>query len=87
MSHTTDRRHRKTNLGVTRLKRRKRREDPMRAYDQLPQELRLWMQTAKLPWSPASCRAVWRKTQARGDSIEQALASLNRAEAATLERD
>lgn len=45
------------------------------------------MQTAKLPWSPASCRAIWRKTRARGDSLEQILASLDRAEAATLARE
>ncbi|MFT6458077.1 DUF6525 family protein [Pseudophaeobacter arcticus] len=76
----------KRNLGETRVKRRKRSEDPMQAYDQLPRDLRLWMQSAKLPWSPASCRRLWRKTKARGDSLEQALASLDRAEAATLAR-
>lgn len=74
------------NLGETRLKRRKRSEDPMQTYDLLPRELRLWMQSAKLPWSPASCRAVWRKAQIRGDSLGQILASLDRAEAATLAR-
>jgi hypothetical protein len=76
-----------SNLGSTRIKRKKRREDPMAAYDRLPKELRLWMQRAALPWSPASCRRVWHKTKARGDSLEQALASLDRAEAATLARD
>jgi hypothetical protein len=65
----------KRNLGETRVKRRRRREDPMQVYDQLPRDLRLWMQSAKLPWSPASCRRVWLKTKARGDSLEQALAS------------
>lgn len=74
------------NLGSTGLKRRARSEDPMEAYDRLPRELRLWMQNAKLPWSPASCRAVWRKTKARGDDLSQTLASLDRAEAATLAR-
>ncbi len=74
------------NLGETGLKRRKRSEDPMQTYDQLPRDLRLWIQSAKLPWSPASCRRVWRKTKARGDSLEQTLASLDRAEAATLAR-
>ncbi|UWS79415.1 DUF6525 family protein [Phaeobacter sp. G2] len=76
----------KRNLGETRVKRRRRREDPMQVYDQLPRDLRLWMQSAKLPWSPASCLRVWLKTKARGDSLEQALASLDRAEAATLAR-
>lgn len=77
----------KRNLGSTRLKRKVHRKDPMVAYDQLPKDLRLWMQTAKLPWSAASCCAIWRKTQARGDSLKQVLASLDRAEAATLARD
>jgi hypothetical protein len=86
MSRDHSRHKRQSNLGATRLKRRKRSQDPMDAYDQLPKELRLWMQEAKLPWSPASCRAVWRKTKARGDSLGQALASLDRAEAATLAR-
>ncbi|MEP2716133.1 DUF6525 family protein [Pseudophaeobacter sp.] len=86
MSHSPARTSAKTNLGKTRVKRRRRNEDPMRAYDQLPSELRLWMQEAKLPWSPASCRRVWRKAKARGDSLEQALISLDRAEAATLAR-
>lgn len=76
----------KRNLGETGLKRRKRSEDPMQAYDQLPRDLRIWIQGAKLPWSPASCRRVWLKTKARGDTLEQTLASLDRAEAATLAR-
>ena len=74
------------NLGSTGLKRRRRSEDPMAAYDRLPRELRIWMQNAKLPWSAASCRAVWHKTKARGDDLSQTLASLDRAEAATLAR-
>ncbi|CUH86772.1 hypothetical protein PH5382_00685 [Phaeobacter sp. CECT 5382] len=74
------------NLGATALRRRKRNQDPMAAYDSLPKELRHWMQTAKLPWSPASCRAVWRKARTRGDNLDKVLASLDRAEAATLAR-
>ncbi|MEY8839776.1 DUF6525 family protein, partial [Cribrihabitans sp. XS_ASV171] len=47
---------RPSNRGATRLKTRRRDEDPMRAYDALPQPLRQWMAGAALPWSPASCR-------------------------------
>ncbi|WP_122074301.1 DUF6525 family protein [Pseudophaeobacter sp. EL27] len=86
MHSSPTRRRSKRNLGETSAKRRKRSEDPMLAYDQLPRDLRLWIQSAKLPWSPASCRRVWLKTKARGDSLEQTLASLDRAEAATLAR-
>ncbi|MEP4034982.1 DUF6525 family protein [Pseudophaeobacter sp.] len=86
MHSSPTRRRSKRNLGETSVKRRKRSEDPMLAYDQLPRDLRLWIQSAKLPWSSASCRRVWLKTKARGDSLEQTLASLDRAEAATLAR-
>jgi len=86
MQSSPPRQQAKRNLGETSVKRRKRNEDPMQAYDQLPRDLRRWIQTAKLPWSPASCRRVWLKTKARGDSLEQTLASLDRAEAATLAR-
>lgn len=59
----------------------------MRAYDALPPELRRWMAGAALPWSPASCRRIWRKARARGEPIEAVLARLDRAEAACLARD
>jgi len=32
-----------SNLGATKLKRRQRSVDPMRAYDALPQPLRQWL--------------------------------------------
>ena len=40
---------------------RRRRPDPMRAYDDLPAPLRAWLSTAVLPWSPQSALRIWRK--------------------------
>ncbi len=62
----------------------KPRPDPMRDFDALPPALRHWLATARLPWSPRSARRIWAKYQ--GDAAA-ALASLERAERATLARD
>lgn len=66
---------------------RRRRPDPMQAYDALPRPLRLWMAQAALPWSPASCRRIWAKARAKGVSPDEILDRLDRAERATLSRD
>lgn len=66
---------------------RRRRADPMRAYDDLPAPLRGWIAQAVLPWSPSSCLRIWRRAQRRGDAPEVILARLDRAEALTLSRD
>lgn len=75
-----------TNRGSTDLRLKRRREDPMRAYDALPAPIRVWLSHAAMPWSPASCRKILRKATARGDSLEQVLERLNRAEQQTLAR-
>ncbi|WP_087213347.1 DUF6525 family protein [Yoonia vestfoldensis] len=62
----------------------KPRPDPMRDYDALPPPLRQWLATARLPWSPRSARRIWSK---HGGDATAALASLDRAERATLARD
>ncbi|MEO1238979.1 MAG: DUF6525 family protein [Pseudomonadota bacterium] len=72
---------------ATRLKCRRRSDDPMAAYDRLPPELRHWLHDAKLPWSPRSARAIWAKARRAGLSPEEALARLERAEEKTLARD
>ena len=59
----------------------------MRVYDRLPPDLRRWMAEAALPWSPASCLALWRRALAEGGSTEAALARLRQAEAAMLARE
>ena len=67
--------------------RRRRRADPMQAYDALPRPLRAWMAQAALPWSPVSCRRIWAKAQAGGATPDDILARLTRAEQKTLSRD
>jgi len=74
------------NLGDTPLRRRRRAEDPMRAFDALPPPLRRWLAEAEMPWSPASCRRLWRRARRRGESVEAILARLDRAQEACLAR-
>lgn len=73
--------------GATALRPRAHGGDPMRAYDALPPELRRWMAGAALPWSPTSCRRIWRAARARGESETETIARLDRAERRTLARD
>ena len=75
------------NLGQSSLRRKRRSGDPMDAFDGLPPPVRQWVAQAALPWSPASVRRIWSKSRARGLSAEEALLSLNDAEAKTLARD
>jgi hypothetical protein len=75
------------NLGQTRLKRRRRSGDPMQVFDRLPPDLRRWMTEAALPWSPASCLALWRRALAEHGSADAAIDRLRRAEAALLSRE
>lgn len=75
------------NLGATSLRRRRRSADPMAAYDALPPALRGWLAQAALPWSPESCRRIWRGARARGECDLTVLSRLDRAERLTLARD
>lgn len=75
------------NLGATRLKRRRCRQDPMRVFDTLPPELRVWLTTAMLPWSPRSCARIWQKARREGLSTAQAIARLSQSEQRALQRD
>ena len=75
-----------SNLGATSLNRRRRARDPMREFDRLPPHLRQWLAQATLPWSPASCRKIWRAAEAEGASVGDVLARLERAEQKTLAR-
>ncbi|WP_371226169.1 DUF6525 family protein [Roseovarius sp. 2305UL8-3] len=76
-----------SNLGATSLKRRRRSDDPMRLFDTLPPELRVWLSTAALPWSPRSCVKIWRKARREGLSPTQAMARLTQIEQRALQRD
>lgn len=64
------------------LRRRRRQGSSMQAYDALPRELRLWLASACLPWSPGSARRIWdgaggahnpMAAAARLDAIERAM--------------
>ena len=75
------------NIGETGLRRTRRSNDPMEAYDGLPTPLRHWLSNAALPWSPTSARRIWTKSRAKGLSPEQTLVALDKAEAQTLKRE
>lgn len=75
-----------SNRGQTNLKIKRRTEDPMRAYDALPAQVRHWLSQAAMPWSPASCRRILRNAKARGEDMEQVLARLDHAERQTLSK-
>ncbi|WP_422054018.1 DUF6525 family protein [Shimia sp.] len=68
------------------LRGRRRQGNVMQAYDALPPELRQWLHTAALPWSPASARGIWRKAGGARDP-KAALERLDAVEAATLKKD
>ena len=65
------------NRGRTSLKCKRRNEDPMREFDRLPRELRMWVAAADLPWRPRSVRR----------SFDRALSETGDANAALKELD
>ncbi|WP_234416653.1 DUF6525 family protein [Ruegeria sp. Alg231-54] len=80
----TDRR--KNRNPRSRIKRRRRTGSPMQAYDALPAELRLWLASACLPWSPASALRIWHKVGGAHDP-DDAYSQLNAFEQSMLQRD
>lgn len=80
-------RNKTRNLGATSLKRRRRAADPMREYDLLPSELRGWLATAALPWSPRSARRVYARALARTGDSTGALAELDRVQRSMIVAD
>ncbi|MGY6634359.1 MAG: DUF6525 family protein [Alkalilacustris sp.] len=71
---------------ATRLPRRPL-EAPMRAFDRLPADLRVWLHGAVLPWSPRSALRLWRKALSETGDPLAARARLDAAEARMLARD
>lgn len=72
----------------TRLKRRRRAQPPMTAYDRLPPELRAWLSEAALPWSPQSALKLWKRYMSESQGCaEAALERLQLAERHSLRRD
>lgn len=76
-----------SNLGSSSLRKKRRANDPMKAFDSLPEPLRRWLAQAALPWSPVSAQRIWAKYCGRGLSEQEVTAALDRAEAKMLERD
>lgn len=75
------------NLGETRLRTRKRTEDPMRAFDRLPPDLRTWLANAALPWRPRSVQRAYDRALARTGDPDRALAELDQMQHSKLARD
>jgi hypothetical protein len=72
----------------SKLKRRRRNDDPMSAYDRLPSALRLWLMDAALPWSAQSAYRAWcRSLRASGGDTEAAKRNLSRLERDMLKKD
>ncbi|MFA3917023.1 DUF6525 family protein [Ruegeria hyattellae] len=75
------------NLGQTKLRTRRRREDPMREFDRLPPVLRAWISQAALPWRPRSVLRAYNNALARTGDQNRALDVLKHLEAALLAKD
>ena len=77
-----------TNPNLATSLRRKARGNPMQAYDALPQDVRHWLATAALPWSPQSVARLWRRAMREANGCKhRATARLDAAEQRLLERD
>ena len=72
----------------TSLKRRRRPQRPMDAYDRLPSEIRAWLREAHLPWSAQSVLKLWTKAlRAHEGDRDAALRYLTACEARKLKKD
>ncbi|WP_082029868.1 DUF6525 family protein [Ruegeria sp. ANG-S4] len=70
----------------TSMKTRRRGGSRMRAFDALPRDLRLWLASACLPWSPESALKVW--SRAGGPrNPDAAILRLEEIERAMLQKD
>ncbi|WP_208350654.1 DUF6525 family protein [Pseudaestuariivita rosea] len=72
---------------ATGLKMKRRDKDPMREFDRLPEELRLWLATAILPWRPGSVQRTFDKALARTRDKTSALRELDRIETRLVAKD
>jgi hypothetical protein len=76
-----------TNRGTTSLKRKRRPANPMRDFDHLPPELRIWLSNAALPWRPRSVRRAFDRALARTRDRQQALEQLDALENRLIAKD
>jgi hypothetical protein len=75
------------NRGKTSLRVRRRCEDPMREFDRLPAELRVWLASAALPWRPRSVRRAYDKALAATGDRSAALDRLTELQGRIVARD
>ncbi len=75
------------NRGNSSLRTKTRTENPMREYDRLPTELRLWLSTAILPWRAKSVRRAFDKALKRTGNKTQALKELDRLQRQRILKD
>ncbi len=75
------------NRGTTSLKCKRRAANPMREYDHLPAELRIWLSQAVLPWRAGSVQRAFDKAVARTGDPELALKELNDIQARLVAKD
>jgi len=69
------------------LRRKKKHRDLMKCYDELPRELRRWLSSALLPWSPRSALKAYQKALRTKGCSEGALAELDKKQTRLLEKD
>ncbi len=75
------------NLGQTKLRKRRRNENPMQEFDRLPPILRSWVSQAALPWRPRSVLRAYNAAFARTGDQGRALDELRRLESVQLAKD
>ena len=65
------------NLGQTKLKKKRKKGDPMHEFDCLPPLLRRWVRDADMPWSPISVKRVYLRALKNTGDYSIALAELD----------
>jgi hypothetical protein len=75
------------NRGKTSLKCRRRNENPMREFDRLPKELRIWLAAADLPWRAKSVRRSYDRALSQTGDRKKALEELDRLQQRLVAKD
>ena len=76
-----------SNRGNTSLKCKRRNENSMLEFDQLPRELRGWIVSADLPWRAKSGRKAFDRALSQTGSREKALEELSRLQRRLISKD
>ena len=75
------------NLRQTKLKKKRKKGDPMHEFDCLPPLLRRWVRDADMPWSPISVKRVYMKALKKTGSSGIALAELDKIQGKRLSKE